>query len=196
MFPKLTGPSWSLKGGRWGPCSTRCLLHCLLHSLLQRLSVPQGAPKPGPSHGAGMRSRPPLPALTGASLCWGGLRGTWGRIYADELQPPQDPQEVFRGKLGRVHADRNPGLLRTRGEALGRCGPASTLTGAPGLPQDQRGVFKKMWVHVHTDRSPEPPQDPRGGFRKLWARIHADRSPSAASRPTGRLQEDMGPHPR
>ena len=122
--------------------------------------------------------------------------GDVGTHLRDELKPPQDPREVFRGKLGRVHADRSPSLLRTRGEALGRCGPASTLTGAPGLPQDQRGVFKKMWAHVHTDRSPEPPQDPRGGFRKLWARIHADRSPSAASRPTGRLQEDMGPHPR
>ena len=53
---------------------------------------------------------------------------TWGRVYADELQPPQDPRGVFRGKLGRVHADRSPGLLRTRGEAFGKCGPASTLT--------------------------------------------------------------------
>ena len=69
-----------------------------------------------------MCSRPPLPALTGASLCWGGLQRRWGRIYADELQPPQDPQGVFRGKLGRVHAVRNPGLLRTQGEALGKCG--------------------------------------------------------------------------
>ena len=101
----------------------------------------------------------------------------WGGVYADELQPPEDPREVFRGKLGRVHADRSPGLLRTRGEALGRCGPASTLTGAPGPPQDLRGVFRKLWAYIHTDRSPEPPQDPRGGFRKLWARIHADRRP-------------------
>ena len=196
MFPKLTGLSWTLKGGRWGPWSTRCLLH----SLLQRLSFPQGAPKPGPSHGAGMCSRPPLPALTGASLCWGGLRGMWGRIYADELKHSQDPRGVFRGKLGRVHADRNPGLLRTRGEALGRCGPASTLTGAPGPPQDPQGGCWKMWAHIHTDRSPEhlrtcrevsgncgpastlrgapeQPHDPRGGFRKKWACIHTDRSP-------------------
>ena len=70
--------------------------------------------------------------------------GDVGTHLRDELKPPQDPREVFRGKLGRVHADRSPGLLRTRGEALGRCGPASTLTGAPGLPQDQQGVFKKM----------------------------------------------------
>ena len=106
MFPKLTGPSWSLN------------VSC------------RGCPRPDPSHGAGMCSRPPLPALSGASLCWGVLRGTWGRVYPDELQPPQDPREVLREKLGRVHADRSPGLLRTRGEALGRCRPASTLAGA------------------------------------------------------------------
>ena len=55
----------------------------------------------------------------------------WGGVYADELQPPEEPREV-RGKLGRVHADRSPGLLWTLGEALGHCGPASTLSGAPG----------------------------------------------------------------
>ena len=103
--------------------------------------------------------------------------GDVGTHLRDELKPPQDPREVFRGKLGRVHADRSPSLLRTRGEALGRCGPASTLTGAPGPPQGPWGVFRKMWAHIHTDRSPEPPQDPRGGFRKLWACIHADRNP-------------------
>ena len=103
--------------------------------------------------------------------------GDVGTHLRDELKPPQDPREVFRGKLGCVHADRSPGLLRTRGEALGRCGPASTLTEAPGPPQDLRGVFRKMWVHIHTDRSPEPPQDPRGGFSKLWACIHTDRNP-------------------
>ena len=91
-----------------------------------------GRPRPEPSHGARMCSRPPLPALTGASLCWGDLRRRWGRIYADELQPTQDPQGVFRGKLGRVHAVRIPVLLGTQGEALGKCGPASTLSGAPG----------------------------------------------------------------
>ena len=146
-----------------------------------------------------MCSRPPLPALTGASLCWGGLWKTWGRIYADELQPPQDPRGVFRGKLGHIHADRNPGLLRTRDEALGICGPTSTLTGAPGPPQDPQGGFWKMWAHMHADRSPEhlrtrgevsgncgpasmltgapeQPHDPRGNFRKIWAPTHADRS--------------------
>ena len=55
-----------------------------------------------------------------------------GHVHADEPQPPQNLQGVFRGKLGRVHAVRNPGLLRTQGEALGKCGPASTLSGAPG----------------------------------------------------------------
>ena len=60
-----------------------------------------------------MCGRPRLPALTGASLCWGGLRKTWGRVYADELQPPQDPQGVFRGKLGHIHA-------RWVGPGLGR----------------------------------------------------------------------------
>ena len=159
-----------------------------------------GRPRPEPSHGARMCSRPPLPALTGASLCWGGLRKTWGPVYADELQPPQDPRGVFRGKLGHIHADRNPGLLRTRDEALGICGPTSTLTGAPGPPQDPQGGFWKIWAHIHADRSPEhlrtrrevsgncgpastlrgapeQPPDPRGGFRKKWACIHTDRSP-------------------
>ena len=102
---------------------------------------------------------------------------TWGRVYADELQPPQDPWGVFRAKLGRVHADRSLGLLRTRGEAFGKCGPASTLTWAPGPPQNLRGGFRKMWAVIHADRSPEPPQDLRRGFRKLCACIHADRSP-------------------
>lgn len=124
----------------------------------------------------------------------------WGGVYADELQPPQDPREVFRGKLSRVHTDRNSGLLRIRGEALGRCGPASTLTGAPGPPQDLRGVFRKMWAtstltgalsHLRTHGevsgncgpastltgAPEQPQDQRRGFRKIWAYIHADRNP-------------------
>ena len=114
---------------------------------------------------------PPLSALKGACLCWGGLKRTWVRVHPGELQPPQDPRAVFRGTLGGVHADRSPGFLRTRGEASGRFGAESTRTGAPG-----------------------PSQDPRGGFRKLWARIHADRSPWAASGPSGRLQKDVGPH--
>ena len=88
-----------------------------------------------------MRSRPRLPALTGASLCWGGLRKTWGYIHADEQQPPQNLRGVFRGILGSVHTDRSPGLLRTHGEGSGRCGSTSTLTGAHGLPQDTWGGF-------------------------------------------------------
>ena len=74
--------------------------------------------------------------------------------------------------MGRVHADRSPGPLRTLGEASGRYWPAYTLIGNPELPQD-----------------------PRGGFRILWARIHADRSPWATSGPSGRVQEDVAPRP-
>ena len=119
-----------------------------------------------------MRSRPRLPALTGASLCWGGLRKTWGYIHADEQQPPQNLRGVFRGILGSVHTDRSPGLLRTHGEGSGRCGSTSTLTGAPG-----------------------PLQDLRGGFRKLWARTHPDRSPWAASGHVGRLLKNVAQRP-
>ena len=69
-------------------------------------------------------------------MCWGGLRRTWGRIHADD-----------------------PGLLRNRGEASGRCGPASTLTGTPGLLQDLQGGFRKLWCRVHSGRSSRAAQD-------------------------------------
>ena len=49
--------------------------------------------------------------------------------------------------------------LRSCGEASGNCGPASTLTGAPELPQDPWGHFRKMWHHFHSGRSSQPPQD-------------------------------------
>ena len=156
-FPKLTGHSWSVEGGRGGPGDG--------HVPPVAPEDPAGVPEPRHRQGAGMCSRSRLPALTGASLCWGGLRKTWGHVHADEPQPPQNLQGVFRGILGSLHADRSPGLLRTHGEASGRCGPTSTLTGALG-----------------------PLQDLRGGFRKLWARTHPDRSSWAASGPAGRLQ--------
>ena len=73
-------------------------------------------------------------------------------VHADESQPPQDLGSL-REKLGRVHADRIPCLLRTSSE-----------------------VQEDVGRH-HAARSPEPPQVLRGGFRKLWARIYADRSP-------------------
>ena len=111
-----------------------------------------------------MRSRPRLPALTGASLCWGGLRKTWGYIHADEQQPPQNLRGVFRGILGSVHADRSPGLLRTHSEASGRCGPTSTLTGALGPLQDLRGGFRKLWARTHLTGAHGLPQDTWGGF--------------------------------
>ena len=93
----------------------------------------------------------------------------WGGIYADELQPPQDLREVFRGKLGHVHADRSPGLLRTRGEALGRCGPASTLTGALGHLRTRGEVSGNCGPASMLTGTPEQPQDLRGGFRKCGA---------------------------
>lgn len=130
--------------------------------------------------------------------------GDVGTVYDDELQPPQDVREVFRGKLGRVHADRSPGLLRNHGEALGRCGPASTLTGAPGPPQELHcgessgrcGLTSTMTgtlSHLRTrgelsgncgpasmlTGAPEQPQDLRGGFRKMWCHVHSSRSSQA-----------------
>ncbi|XP_077700449.1 uncharacterized protein LOC144281356 isoform X1 [Canis aureus] len=101
----------------------------------------------------------------GASLCWGGLRKTWGHIHVDEPQPPQKLRRVFRGILGSVHDDRSLSLFRTHSEASGRCETTSTLT-----------------------RDPGPLSALRGSFRKLWARTHPDRSPWAASGPAGRLQ--------
>ena len=71
-----------------------------------------------------------------------------------------------------IHPDRSPWATSTCGEASGNCGPAPTLTGAPGLPQD-----------------------PRGGFSKMWAPIHADRSPWATSEHMGRLLKDGAPRP-
>ena len=162
MFPKLTGPSWSLEGGRGGPGDGH--VPPAQPPVASERSR-RGRPSPGTAQGARMCSRPPLPPVTGASLCWGGLRKTWGHIHADEPQPPQSLWGVFRGILLSVHADRSPSLLRTHGEASGRCGSTSTLTGAPG-----------------------PLQDLPGGFRKLLARTHPDRSPWAASGPAGRLQ--------
>ena len=103
--------------------------------------------------------------------------GDVGTHLRDELKPPQDPREVFRGKLGRVHADRSPSLLRTRGEALGRCGPASTLTGALSHLRTCVEASGNCGPTSMLTGAPEQPQDPRGGFRNLWARIHADRSP-------------------
>ena len=101
----------------------------------------------------------------------------WGRIYTDELKHSQDPRGVFRGKLGRVHADRNPGLLRTRGEALGRCGPASTLTGALSHLRTCVEASGNCGPASTLTGAPEQPQDLREGFRKIWVLIHADRSP-------------------
>ena len=94
-----------------------------------------------------------------------------GSVHADEPQTPQDPRGVFMGTLGRVHADRSPGLLRTHGEASGRCGAASSPAGAPG---------------------------PSGHKLTLLAaggRIHGDRS-LVSSGPGVRLEEDVGPRPR
>ena len=125
--------------------------------------------------------------------------GDVGTHLRDELKPPQDPREVFRGKLGRVHADRSPSLLRTRGEALGRCGPASTLTGALGHLRTRgessgrcgsTSTLTGALSHLRTrgevsgncgpasmlTGAPEQPHDPRGNFRKIWAPTHADRS--------------------
>ena len=152
---------------------------CLLHSLLQRLVARRGRRSPGPTQGACMCSRPPLPALTGASLCWGGLRGKWGGVYADELQPPQDPREVFRGKLGRVHADRSPGLLRIRGESSGRCGSTSTLTGALSHLRTHREASGRCGSTSTLTGAPEPLQDLQGGFRKMWCHVHSSRSSRA-----------------
>ena len=103
--------------------------------------------------------------------------GDVGTHLRDELKPPQDPREVFRGKLGRVHADRSPSLLRTRGEALGRCGPASTLTGALGHLRTRGESSGRCGSTSTLTGAPEPLQDLQGGFRKIWALIHTDRSP-------------------
>ena len=43
-------------------------------------------------------------------------------VHADESQPPQDLGSL-REKLGRVHADRIPCLLRTRSEVQEDVGP-------------------------------------------------------------------------
>ena len=164
-----------------------------------------------------MCSRPPLPALTGASLSWGGLRKTWGHIHADEPQPLQNLRGAFRGILGNVHTDRSPGLLRIHSEASGNCWPSPTLTGAPGLLQAPRGGFSKMWARIHVDRSPWAASGHAGRLlknvaqRPLWQEltgpsghklslleaggcIHSDRSP-ATSEQAVTLREDVGPRP-
>ena len=105
--------------------------------------------------------------------------GDVGTHLRDELKPPQDPQEVFRGKLGRVHADRSPSLLRTRGEALGRCGPTSTLTGALSHLRTRGEVSGNCGPASKLTGTPEQPQDLRGGFRKMWCHVHSGRSSRA-----------------
>ena len=103
----------------------------------------------------------------------------WGGVYADELQPPEDPREVFRGKLGRVHADRSPGLLRTRGESSGRCGSTSTLTGALSHLRTHREASGRCGSTSTLTGAPEPLQDLQGGFRKMWCHVHFSRSSRA-----------------
>ena len=79
----------------------------LLHSLLQRLASQRGRPSPGLTQGARMCSRPRLPALIGASLCWGSLMKTW------------DASTLM-----------SHSLLRTRRESKGGYWAVFTLTGA------------------------------------------------------------------
>ena len=76
-----------------------------------------------------------------------------------------------------IHPDRSPWATSTCGEASGNCGPAPTLTGAHGLPQDTVGRLLKNVARRPLWQELKGPSGHKLSLLEAEDRNHRDRSP-------------------